>query len=224
MFLVIMVMGLVGLAVMAIPAFARHGTAPPGHVHSGDLGHGAATAGHLPSHGQSHTPSPTHPPAPAEPRPGQEILPASDAAPSGIVRWLPSPRGAFTALALYGAFGNALIEAFHLTPFFAALGALVPTVLVERLAVRPLWNLVFRLHGRPSASLGELVLNEAMAVVPFRNGRGIVSTNREGRVVQLAARLCEEQASQTVNVGDRLRIEEVDAQHERVTVSVLRDE
>jgi hypothetical protein len=223
MFLILMVVGLVGLAVMAIPAFARHGAAASTHGHPGAVGHGTATGGHLPSHGHGHASAP-HPTAAAESRSSQEILPASDAAPSGIVRWLPSPRGVFTALALYGAFGNALIEAFRLTPLFAALGAVVPTFVLERFAVRPLWNLVFRLHGRPSASLGAIVFNEAMAVVPFRNGRGVVSTNREGRIVQLAARLCDEQASETVNVGDRLRIEDVDTQHERVTVSVLREE
>jgi hypothetical protein len=61
-----------------------------------------------------------------------------------------------------------------------------------------------------------------MAVVDFRNGRGIVSTNREGRIVQLRASLSQDQASQAVKVGDRLRIEEVDGPNERVTVSVMR--
>ena len=151
------------------------------------------------------------------------MLPAATAAPSGIARWLPSPRGIFTALALYGAFANALLEAFHFSTLFAALGAVIPTLLVERFAVRPLWNLVFKFQAQPSASLEHLILSEAMAVVPFRNGRGIVSTNREGRIVQLRACLCDDQASEQVKVGDRLRIEDIDAQHERVTVSVLRE-
>jgi len=232
MFLIMMVIGLVGLAMMAIPAFARHSTAPPTQGHAGALGYGAG-GGHLPAHGGVHghapamggrtalTPSHAQPTTAAEPGASQEMLPAADAAPSGIVRWLPSPRGVFTALALYGAFGNALVDAFHLTPLVAALAALMPTLLVERFVVRPLWNLVFRFQGRPSASLDQLILAEAVAVVPFRNGRGIVSTNREGRVVQLVARLCDEQTMLNVKVGDRLRIEEVDAKHERVTVSVL---
>jgi hypothetical protein len=219
MFLILMVIGLVGLAMMAIPAFARHGTGPPTHGHAGALGHGAGGGGHLPSHGAGQGHASVQPTAASGA--SRELLPAADVAPSGIVRWLPSPRGAFTALALYGAFGNALVDAFHLTPIVAAFAALMPTLLIERFAVRPLWNLVFRFQGRPSASLDQLILAEAMAVVPFRNGRGIVSTHREGRVVQLAARLCDEQAMLSVKVGDRLRIEEVDAQHERVTVSVL---
>jgi hypothetical protein len=225
MFLIVMVVGLAGLAVMAIPALIPHGAASPSHGHAGHVGHGAA-GGRLPSHA-GHALLPARATAPGEPTPGAgaELVPASHAEPAGsagIVRWLPTPRGVFTGLALYGAFGNALVEAFHLTPLWATLGALVPSFLVDRFAVRPLWNLVFRLHAQPSASLGDLVLSDAVAVVPFRNGRGIVSTNREGRTVQLAARLCDDQASLTVKVGDRLRIEDVDSQHERVTVSVLR--
>jgi hypothetical protein len=232
MFLILMVIGLAGLAMMAIPAFARHGAAPPTHGHAGALGHDAG-GGHLPAHGGGHG----HPPAlggrtalatyraqpstAAEPNASQEMLPAADVAPSGMARWLPSPRGVFTALALYGAFGNALVDALQLTPLVSALVAPLPTLLVERFVVRPLWNLVFRFQGRPSASLDQLILAEAVAVVPFRNGRGIVSANRDGRIVQLVARLCDEQAMLNVKVGDRLRIEEVDARHERVTVSVL---
>jgi hypothetical protein len=207
-----MVIGLVGLAMMAVPAFARHGTAAPAPGHA-----------HLPAHGPAHAPAdlPAHAPGHA---PEQEMLPAPTAAPSGFARWLPSPRGIFTALALFGAFGNVFVDAFQLSALMAALAAVVPTLLVERFAVRPLWNLVFRFQAQPSASLEHLVLGEAVAVVPFRNGRGIVSTNREGRIIQLRACLEEGQTSQPVKVGDRLRIEEVDAKNERVTVSVLRDE
>jgi hypothetical protein len=219
MFLILMVIGLVGLAMMAVPAFARHGTAPAAH--------GPA---HLPAHGPAHGPAPAHLPAPTPPHvsspahansPDQEMLPAPTAAASGIHRWLPSPRGVFTALALFGAFGNVFVDAFHFPLLLAALAAVVPTLLVERFAVRPLWNLVFRFQAQPSGSLDQLILGEAIAVVAFRNGRGIVSTNREGRIVQLRASLSTDQASQEVRVGDRLRIEDVDAPNERVTVSVL---
>ena len=123
--------------------------------------------------------------------------------------------------ALYGAFGNALVRAAHLTTARAALLAIGPTLLVEWLLVRPLWNLLFRFQGEASAPLEALVMSEAEAVVPFRNGRGIVSTVRDGRRVQLPARLCDAQAALPVKVGDRLRIEDVDARRERVTVSVI---
>jgi len=217
-----MVIGLVGLATMAIPAFARHGTAPSPHGHGsvgGDLHAPAGRAGALVAP-QVHA----APAAAAPSNQSQEILPATVAADTGIVRWLPSPRAVFTLLALYGAFGNLLIEAFRLSGVLAALVAVVPTLLIERLVVRPLWNLVFRFQGRPSAPLEQLILADAVAVVSFRNGRGIVSTNREGRIVQLAARLSDDQATLPVKVGDRLRIEDVDARNERVTVSVLHRE
>jgi hypothetical protein len=148
---------------------------------------------------------------------------AARVGPAGLARWLPSPRGVFTLLALFGAFANAYVEVFHSTRLVAALAAVIPTALVDRWMVRPLWNLVFKLQATPSAPLGALVLNDAVAVVPFRNGRGVVSTHRDGRVVQLAARLCDEDATRAVKVGDRLRIEEVDPGRERVTVSVLRE-
>jgi hypothetical protein len=231
-FLILMVIGLVGLGMMAIPALGRRGTAPASHGHAA-LGHHGAAAGHsLPAHGHGAAPAHGHGAAPAlgrgqvtalEPPRGQEILPA-DAAPSGVGRWLPSPRVVFTMLALYGAFGNALLEALHLTVVLAALVAVLPTVLVERFAVRPLWNLLFRFQGQSSGRLEELILGDARAVSAFRNGRGIVSTNREGRLVQLRARLCDAQATLPVKVGDRLRIEDVDATRERVTVSIVPEE
>ncbi|HEY2746129.1 MAG TPA: hypothetical protein VGL86_15945 [Polyangia bacterium] len=224
-----MVIGLVGLAVMAIPALGRHGAGPAGHGHAA-LGHHGAAGHALPAHG--HVAAPAHGAGPTvvrapmtalEPAQGRELLPA-DAATSGVGRWLPSPRAAFTVLALYGAFGNALVEAFHLSIILAALVAVIPTLLVERLAVRPLWNLLFRFQGKSSGRLEELIFGEARAVTAFVNGRGIVSTNREGRLIQLRARLCDAEATLPVKVGARLRIEDVDAARERITVSILPEE
>src|SRR5947207_4430524 len=127
-----MVIGLVGLAVMAIPALGRHGAAPGSHGHAA-LGHHGAAAGHaLPAHGQVAPPAHAQVAAAAQallPSPGQAMLPA-DAAQSGVGRWLPSPRVIFTVLALYGAFANALVGSLHLTMIVAALAAVIPTLLV----------------------------------------------------------------------------------------------
>lgn len=98
--------------------------------------------------------------------------------------------------------------------------AAVPALLVESFLVRPIWNLLFRFQGRPSSPLETLLMSKAQAVVPFRNGRGIVSVVRDGRVVQLTATLRDNHVSLPVKVGDVLRIEDVDARRERVTVSV----
>ena len=243
MFLTLMVIGLVGLVMMAIPALGRHGHAgTTGHGgHLGHGGHGGAHqlgTGHGAAHaGAGHVVSPHLVTAPAASVPGahgmapppgagasQEMVPADAATSSGWVRFIPSPRAVFSVLALYGAFGNALAQTAHLHVLVAALVALLPTFAVERFAVTPLWNLVFRFQGHPSAPLEELIFDEATAVTPFRNGRGLISVVREGRLVQFSARLCAAQASLPVKVGTRLRIEDVDARQERVTVSLLGDE
>jgi hypothetical protein len=228
-FLVLMVMGLVGLVMMALPAFASHGAAHPmqGHgTHHGlGLGRGGAR-GHLlgPARGTGargvEANSPSSLPVPAMPE-GAAVPP--DRAPTRLVRFIPSPRAVCSVLALYGAFGNALLRAGHLPFLVAALGALLPALAVEWLVVRRVWNLIFRFQGQETSPLEQLVLSEAQAVVPFRNGRGLISVVRDGRAVQLAARLVDTELAEPIKVGDRLRIEDVDARRERVVVSVVRD-
>ncbi len=209
----LLVIGLVGLAAMAVPAF--------GHSHGALSGHGGGIA-----HGGAHGAAIPH--ASATPVLGsargalQHLLPADAAHPSGW-RFIPSPRAVFSVLALYGAFGNAGVHAFHLSFVVAALASALPALLVERLLVRPLWNLVFRLEAPACSPLEQLTLSEAEAVTPFRNGRGMVSTVRDGRRVQLVATLRDDQRTQPVKVGSRLLIEDVDAANERVTVSIVRD-
>jgi hypothetical protein len=211
MFLTLMVIGLAGLAVMALPALT-------GAAH----GHGVA-----PHHG-AHAPVGMH--APVGVRSlgllkGKAPLNAGGGGTLAAMclRFLLSPRVLFSLLALYGAFGNALVHAGHLLPGPAALVAIVPTILVERFAVSPLWNLAFRFQGQPSSSMGALVLEEAKAVTPFRNGRGVVAVVRDGRLVQFSAHLVardEKQGPASVSVGDRLLVEDVDAGREHLTVSV----
>ncbi|HEY2515358.1 MAG TPA: hypothetical protein VGI39_31035 [Polyangiaceae bacterium] len=212
-FLVLMVIGLTGLAMTALPALLQHGA----YSDNGQL------PAHPPAQPHAHLPPPAAPIAGAG-RVGvdENVVPALLLARRGLARWLPSPRGVFTALALYGAFGNLLLDAFHLSALVSALAAAVPAYLVDRFAVRPLWSLAFRYQAAPSAPLDLLVSSEAVATTPFRNGRGIVSANLEGRILQLHASLAAGEASQAVRVGDRLRIEDVDARRERVTVSILR--
>jgi hypothetical protein len=203
MFLTLMVIGLAGLAVMALPALTGaahgHGGAP---AHGSHAHFGARALGLAKGRG-------------AQPGAADEALFALTS-----LRFLLSPRVIFSVLALYGAFGNALVHALHLAPTFAALVAILPTLLVERFAVAPLWNLAFRFQGQPSSPLGALVLEQAKAVTPFRNGRGLVAIVRDGRLVQFSASLAERHASARVSVGDRLLVEDVDAARERLTVSV----
>ena len=168
MFLTLMVVGLVGLVMMAIPALG-------GHRH----------LGHVQTHGPVHAPGHAHGTGVAHH--GAHAHAARDG-----LRFLPSPRALFSIAALYGAFGNALVRAAHLTTTRAALIALLPALLTEWLLIRPIWNLLFRFQGQASAPLEALIMSEAEAVVPFRNGKGIVATVRDGRRVQLQARLSDD--------------------------------
>ena len=203
-----MVIGLVGLAAMAIPAFGHsHGALSSHHALHGGLAHGAGHAAATPLAGSRGA--------------LQELLPA-DPAHENRWRFVPTPRAVFSVLALYGAFGNAALRALHLSVFGAAICAALPALLIEWALVRPLWNVLFRVQGATSSPLEQLAMSEAQAVVPFRNGRGVVSTVRDGRRVQLVACLRKDQHTLPVKVGDRLLIEEVDSARERVTVSVLR--
>ena len=213
-----MVIGLVGLVAMAIPAFGHGHGAWSGHGAAHGIGHANAAhgIGHASAaHGVAH--------APAVPTAGargalQQLLPA-DAVQHGLWRLVPSPRKVFSLLALYGAFGNAAVHALKISPFVAAFAALLPALSIEWFLLRPLWNVLFRVQAAPSSPLEQLIASEARAVLPFRNGRGMVSAVRDGRSVQLVACLREDQHFLPVKVGDRLLIESVDAARERVTVS-----
>jgi hypothetical protein len=225
-FLLIMVIGIAGLVVMALPAFARGGGVRPTHGHMPlGRGHGGAHAphgGHALPRGAGRAGAATAArgtAGAAAKNTSSELSVAPDLQPVSLLRFVPSPRAVCSVLALYGAFANALLHAMHWTYLFAGIGAVVPALLVERFAVRPVWNLVFRFQGQPSSPLEELILTDAVAVVPFRNGRGLVAVVRDGRTVQFVATLQAGQASGPVNVGDRLCVEDVDARRERVVVS-----
>ena len=213
-FLALMVAGLTGLIVMAIPAFGRHGhigtshglgTAGHGSLPIG-AGHGAIQAGAAAGHALTVA--------------GKGAVQSASNSASNL-RFVPSPRMIFSVLALYGAFGNVLFGALHLPMAISALLAVVPAVLIEKFAVTPLWNAMLSSQGKPCSPLEDLTLCEAEAVTPFRNGKGIVAMERDGRLVQFSAQLLPEQAHLSVQVGDRLRVEEVDTARERMTVTVL---
>jgi len=224
-----MVIGLVGLLALALPAFGHargalsgHGGVAHGLGHSALHGGLARGAGHSAVHGGlargvGRGGAPT-----LNGRGVDQALVPADVEHRGLLRLVPSPRAVFSALALFGAFGNAGVHAFHLSPSLAGLAAVAPALFVEWALVRRVWNLIFRYQAAECSPLSELLLAEASAVTRFRNGRGMVSTVRDGRLVQLRAQLRESEEALTVNVGDRLIIEEVDARRERVLVSLLR--
>lgn len=191
-FLILMIAGLFGMVLMALPGFSHHA-------------HGI---GHV-SHG-IHAPT-AH---------GHGLQPGGKADGGNTLRFLPSPRSILSVMALYGAFGYAITEMHWLPSSLAAFAALIPALLLERFALTPFWNALLRFQGEPCSDMEALVTTEARAVTPFRNGKGIVEVIRDGRAVQLSAHLPAAQAMMPVRVGDTLRIEDVDAARERVTVSL----
>src|SRR5262249_12870248 len=112
-----MVIGLAGLATMAIPAFGHHGHAHPGGGHGTAHGLGG---GHAPAAGpHASVRSIAH-------DAGHEMVPADVSTRASVLRRIPSPRAVFSVLALYGAFGNLLVQAAHLPAAAAALVAAIP--------------------------------------------------------------------------------------------------
>ena len=81
---------------------------------------------------------PRHPPP-------SKLVPA--AAGHGGRRTIPPPRLVFSVLALYGAFGIALLQGDHVSVAWAAVLAIGPALLVERILIRPLWILLFRFRA-----------------------------------------------------------------------------
>jgi hypothetical protein len=203
MFLTLMVIGLSGLFVMAVPAFGGKHHGAFGRLGRGDAAQAALHAGQ------------------AAKLAGETAMVPSSGGHKSWLRLVPSPRLVFSMLALFGAFANAFVAAAGLAPLVAAAAAVVPAVLVERFAVMPIWRLMFRFQGEPSSPLEATILSDATAVTAFKNGRGIVSLVRDGRSVQFAASLIDEQRHLQVRVGDRLRVEDVDVRRERLTVSAL---
>ncbi len=235
-FLILMIIGLAGLLLMALPGLHRHPqvgaaprSAPPGHgglrLGHGARGHAGGPANAQPGHGTAspgpgrHTPAAQAPPAVAGGKAGAQAQPNADA--FRAFRFVPSPRAIFSVMTMFGAFGYALVAGMQLSPLPAGLLALPPACGIEYFAVRPLWNLMFQFQGQPCSSLATLRFCEARAVTPFRNGRGLVEVELDGRILQLSARLAEPQAGAPIRVGDLLLIEDVNVAAQRVVVNVV---
>ena len=216
-----MVVGLVGLLMMAIPAFKHHG-----HVHAAHGGHGAAghaVVGHAVRAGavprlaggrggagrSAIVPGNTGATVAA----GAETIPA-DAAPAGLLRFVPSPRAICSVLALYGAFGNALDPRRRTSPSpSAARRGRRPRA--PRRAFR--WCAGVE-PALPLPGAAELSARGAAPVArrrpscPSATAAAWSRSCATGALVQLAGDAsARTTAPLPVKVGDRLRIEDVDA-------------
>ncbi len=211
LFLATLGVGLGGLLLMALPGVRRHGRTGHARVraHARTRGHAQAArhAGRTQGQGQGQA-------AHVSPQGSRHGLAA------GLLHYMPEPHVVFGLLALFGAFGNVLQQALHLPFWISILGAGVIAVLLEWLVVARLWRLASKFTGEPASPLTSLVMDQAEAVTAFRNGKGIVRAVLDGRAVQLSAELVAEERTLTVRVGDRVTIQDVDPDRERVRVSL----
>ncbi len=136
---------------------------------------------------------------------------------------LMSPRFLFSFALGFGVAGQVFRPVLGGPVLLAA--AIGGAVLFERLLVSPLWNFAMRFASEPARTLESAVTDEATAVTAFdANGQGIVSIEVDGQVQQILATLSANDRllpGARVRAGQRLRIEDVDAERNRCTVTLL---
>jgi len=225
-FLILVIAGLFGMALMAFPAFNKQGHGMGGHAQIGHLSHAGGAHAAIPSSGHIVTGHAVTavPHGTLTSQSGGHGISGGKATTgphtNTLTRFLPSPRMIFSMMASYGAFGYLMVDTFHLPAIHSYWIALILAILLERFLLTPFWNMLMGFQSKPCTPVEQLILTEAEAVTPFRNGKGIVRAVRDGRDIQFSAQLPPTQAHLTVRVGDRLRIEEVatDGEHVKVTL------
>ncbi|MFN8570492.1 MAG: hypothetical protein U0132_00470 [Gemmatimonadaceae bacterium] len=234
-YLFFLVLGGVGLGAMALSGVA-HAATHGGHgsdAHGGG-GHGHA-GNHITGHG-GHANGPTiggragaltgahvlsH--TPADTGGDQDAGDADGDSSSGALRTalaVISPRILFSIVLGLGASGIVLRPLLPgvVLPFAALAAGLV----FERAVVNPIWKFAFRFASRPAETLEHAITQQATAVTAFdKSGHGLVAVEVDGQVVQLLATLRKTDLELGVRVrsGDLVRIEDVDAERNRCTVS-----
>jgi len=104
------------------------------------------------------------------------------------------------------------------------LTALAGGIAFERIVVTPVWNFLLRFASRPAETLEHAIATEATAVTTFdANGQGIVALEMDGQVRQVLGTLqsTDRQLGGKVRAGEKVRIEDIDPQRNRCTVSLL---
>jgi len=218
-----LLLGAIGLGAMALSGLGRghsgahghgsgagHGGHATGHGHAAHhLGHSHAANGHG-AHGHAH---------------GEHGHATSHHGESfaGKAFWsIMSPRFLFSFALGFGAAGQLFKSALGGPALFAA--AVGGALLFDRLLVAPLWNFTMRFASEPATTLESAITDEATAVTAFdANGQGIVSLEVDGQVHQILATLkaSDRLPGTRVRAGQRLRIEDVDAERNRCTVTLL---
>jgi hypothetical protein len=226
-----LLLGATGLTAMALSGLGSHGHAGGGHGHAGHahLGHGHAGHAHL-GHGHAGHAQLGHGHGAAQAHAVQSSAANAHHAVShgasgvaGRVIWaIASPRFLFSFALGFGATGLIVRQLFG-GPLLAAT-AVAGAVLFERSLVSPLWNFLMKFASKPARMLESAVTDEATAVTAFdSNGQGIVSLEVDGQIQQILATLNPEDRRLGVHVraGQQVRIDDVDAERNRCTVSLL---
>ncbi len=207
-----LVLGAAGLGAMALSGIGHQTHHGGGSGHSAHHGHGSAHHGALRGGGQH---------AGVAKAAGG----AHHGAPSGArdaVLSLMSPRVLFSVLLGLGATGVLLRGT--LAGGLRLGAAILGGILFERLLVTPVWNFGMRFASNPALTLESCVADEAKVVSGFdANGQGLIAIELDGQVVQLLGTLqaADRAAGVKVRAGDMVRIEEVDTERNRCTVSAL---
>lgn len=206
-----LLLGAAGLGAMALGGLG-HG----GHAGSGAHGHGAAGGhGHVAGHGHG-VAHPGHSSGSTNGSTARDAM-------SNTFWTMTSPRFLFSLVLGFGTAGELLRPVLGGPLLLVA--ALAGGLLFERIIVSPLWNLAMRFASAPAVTLESAVSDEATAVTAFdANGQGIVSLEVDGQVVQILATLRPDDralGAARVRAGQRVRIEDVDAEQNRCTVSLI---
>ena len=215
LYLSALVLGGLGLAGMAFLGGGRHGAR--GHAthaaRGGHASHGSHAARGGPSHQAGHAAQAGH---------SHPAHPSASGAISRSLLTLVSPRILFAFALGFGATGLVVPAALGAPLRIAA--AIAGGVLFERLFVTPLWNFGLRFESPPALTLESAVGSEASVVSRFdAEGRGLMSVELDGQVIQLLGTLRESDRAlgARLGAGAHVRIEEVDAQRNRCTVSLV---
>jgi hypothetical protein len=206
-----LLLGAAGLGVMALSGLGSRGHSAGGRGAT----HGAGRAGHVHLHGhaQSHA---AHT--------ARSLSAGNGTRAATQALWaVTSPRFLFSFFLGFGTAG------LSVRPFAGGAVLLASAVLggvvLERFLVSPLWNFAMRFASAPASTLESAVSDEATAVTAFdANGHGIVSVEVDGQVVQILATLQPDHralAGPRIRAGQRVRIDEIDAERNRCTVSLL---
>jgi hypothetical protein len=208
-YILFLALGGAGLGAMAMSGFTHHGPGHAGHSghgHAGNAGQGSTAHGHG----------------------GQGAAHAHHAGTSlreGIANslmTLMSPRVLFSVCLGLGTAGLVLRPVLGGPLLFAA--ALAAGVVFERILVTPIWNFAFRFESRPALTLESATGSEATAVSSFdANGQGLISIEVDGQIVQLLGtlRASDREFRPKIPSGTKLRVEDVDADRNRCTVSLI---